>query len=128
MSSRLSPPPPTLEEEDGYARYAPAGPATLVQAADDMSAVVRYCREHGIGRLLADSRGLTGMAIPTLVDRFWLAEDWAAQARGQVIVALVAKPEYLHPRKFGIMVPNDLGLVSDAFTDAAEALDWLLRR
>jgi hypothetical protein len=128
MSHRLSPPPAHLELHDGYARYAPQGKVSLVQASDDMSAVIAYCREQRIGRLLADARGLDGIAAPTLVDRFWMAEDWAQQAGGQVIVALVARPDCIDPRKFGVMVANDLGLVSDVFAEEAEARAWLLQR
>ena len=76
--------------------------------------------------LLVDATGLVDLPVPTLVDRFLMVEDWAQEAKGIVVVALVASPEYIHPRKFGVRVALEFGLVCDVYASEAEALEWLL--
>ena len=75
--------------------------------------------------MFADVTGLVGVSVPSLVDRFLLIEDWAHEARGMVVVALVVHAEYIHPEKFGTRVARDLGLKMDIFSSEAEALEWL---
>ena len=115
-----------LEIGEDYARFAPRGNATLVEVAELVSEAVTFCRENRIERLLADVTGLLGFASPTLIDRFLLAEEWADAARGAVILALLLKPEHIHPRNFGLVVANDKGLVTETFTTQEEAHAWLM--
>jgi len=72
-----------------------------------------------------DGRGLTGIPIPSLVDRFLIAEEWAEEAKGMVIVALIVHAQYIHPEKFGVRVARDFGLMLDVFTAEQDALQWL---
>jgi hypothetical protein len=75
--------------------------------------------------LLVNATALTGIHIPTLVERFLIAEEWASLAHGMVIVAMVTPPEYIHPKKFGAKVAADFGLTLDVYTTEADALAWL---
>jgi hypothetical protein len=78
-----------------------------------------------VKKLLFNATGLLGVPVPTLVDRFLMAEEWAHQGRGAVAVALVVPAEYIHPKKFGVRVAADFGLVSDVYTSEPDALMWL---
>lgn len=110
---------------DGIGRFEPAGEYSLVDAVDLVSQAIAHCRDRGIDRLLVDVKGLTGIPIPTLVERFLMAEDWAHESSARVTVAMVASAEYIHPQKFGVKVAERFGLVCDVFTTAPEALAWL---
>ena len=78
-------------------------------------------------RLLVNATELTGVPIPSLVDRFLMIEEWAQEAQSMVVVALVVPAEYIHPQKFGIRVAADFGLVADVYTSETDALRWLAR-
>jgi hypothetical protein len=114
-----------LEIGAGIARFRPAGPSTLVSAVELIASVIAHCRENGIARLLVDTTALEGIAIPSLVDRFLMIEEWAREADGRVAVAVVARPEYMHPTKFGVQVATDMGMVFDVYATEAEATRWL---
>jgi|SRR5690242_2619482 len=105
--------------------YRPRGSYSLVEAVDLISAAIAHCRAQGAKSLLVDVTGLTGLPIPTLVDRFLMVEDWAQQAEGMVVVAMVAPLEYIHPQKFGVKVALHFGLICDVYTSEEEALKWL---
>ena len=54
-----------------------------------------------------------------------MVEEWAHEAKGMVFVALVARAEYIHPKKFGAVVAADFGLVANVYTSETDALKWL---
>lgn len=118
--------PVRLEIAGDFARFSPRGSVSLVEAVELITEAIAFCRVQAIRRLLVDSTGLTGFASPTLVDRFLMAQDWAQEAKGTVIVAMIAQAEHIHPRKFGVMVAADAGLVGDVFSSEREAVEWLL--
>ena len=66
-----------------------------------------------------------GYAIPNLSDRFFFISKWAETAAGRVALAIVAPPEVILQDKFGVTIATNRGLLSDVFTDEAEALEWL---
>lgn len=105
--------------------FHPHGECTLVEAVEAISAAVAYCRDRKVHKLLVVATDLFGISIPTLVDRFLLAEEWAGQADGMVAMALVVYPEYIHPNKFGVMVATDFGMLVDVHTTEVDALEWL---
>ena len=114
-----------LEVNEGIGQFRPRGESSLVQAVDLINTAIDYCREQGIGRLLVDAKGLVGVPIPSLVDRFLMVEEWAHQAKRMVVVVLVVHPEYIHPEKFGVKVAADFGLIADVYPSEADALKWL---
>ena len=117
--------PGPVEVVDGVARFRPRGVYSLVETVALISSAIASCRDRGITRLLIDGTGIAGVAIPSLVDRFLMVEEWAHQANGLVVVALVALPEYIHPEKFGVKVALDFGLVCDVHTSEEAARTWL---
>lgn len=114
-----------LEVREGMCQFRPAGESSLVEVVDLITEAVAFCRGRRIDKLLVAPNGLTGVSIPTLVDRFLMIEAWAQAARGMVVAAIVAHPEYIHPEKFGVKVAADFGLVVDVFTAEADAVKWL---
>ena len=115
-----------LEIRNGLCTYRPRGKHSLVEAVDLVSRAIAFCRDRGVNKLLIDVTGLIELPIPTLVDRFLMVEDWAQEAKGTVVVVMVAPPEYIHPRKFGVKVALHFGLICDVYTSEEDASKWLL--
>lgn len=101
------------------------GPSTLVDIVDFVRRHIDLCRSEHIGRLLVDVAGVSGVPIPTLVDRFVAAEEWAGASDGRVVVALVVDSAYIDPQRFGAKAARHLGLHSEPFTREADARAWL---
>jgi hypothetical protein len=118
--------PEHLEVREGFCHFSPRGESSLVEAVTLITSAFAYCRAHRKAKLLVDVTGLAGVAIPSLVDRFLMVEEWAFEGKGTVVAAMVAHAEYIHPQKFGVRVAADLGLVVDVFTSEEDALQWLL--
>ena len=118
--------PDRLENSTGLWTYRPRGRHSLVEAVALVSSAISYCRESGVTKLLVDVTDLTGLPIPTLVDRFLMVEEWAELANGMVVVALVAPTEHIHPDKFGVKVALHFGLICDVYTSVEDASKWLL--
>ena len=114
-----------VEASDGICWFRPHGDCSLIEAVDLIIRAIAYCRERSVNRLLVNVTGLTG-AIPSLVDRFLMIEEWAQEAKGMVLVVLVVHAEYIHPEKFGVRVAADFGLVADIYTSETDAFKWLL--
>lgn len=114
-----------LEISNGAGTYRPRGKHSLVEAVDLISRAIALCRDRNVNALLIDARGFLDLPMPTLVDRFLMVEDWAQESAGIVTVALVASPLHIHPRKFGVTVAQQFGLVGNVFAVEDEALAWL---
>ena len=117
-----------LTFEDEYWRYRPLGPFTLVDSVDLVTSAVAYCREGRQPRLLVDVTRIYGFPVPTLIDRFWMAQDWAQASGSEVTMAMVAHAHHIDPGKFGVRAARDAGLHCDVFTAHDEAIAWLLAR
>ncbi len=117
--------PQYLVVKGGMGEFHPHGECTLVEAVEAISGAVAYCRDQNVRKLLVVATDLYGVSIPTLVDRFLLAEEWAREANGMVAMALVIHAEYIHPNKFGVVVATDFGMLVDVLTTEADALEWL---
>ena len=117
--------PQRVEVSADIGRFRPRGECTLVEAVDLIGSAIAYCRGRRVDKLLIDVTGLVGVSIPSLVDRFLMVEEWASKANGMVAVSMVVHPEYIHPKKFGVKVAADLGLLADVHTTEEDAVKWL---
>ena len=115
-----------MEILEGYCRYRPRGEVSLVEAVGLVTRAIAFCRDQKIPKLLVDITELGQFSTPTLVDRYLMAEEWAQESRGAVTMALVARPEHIHPERFGVKVASDRGLRGNVFTSERDALEWLL--
>lgn len=114
------------EIADGMCALRPQGEASIVEFVDFVRAAIAYCRGQRLDKLLVNAIGIEGLPMPTMVDRFLAAEEWASEAEGMMVaVVLVAHAEYIHPKKFGVKVARELGLMLDVYTSEADALAWL---
>jgi hypothetical protein len=116
--------PEELEQRDGICFFRPRGEFTLSDAVDLVTRAIAYCRGRAVDRLLVDATGLEGVPVPSLVDRFLMAEEWAQEATGMVTVVMVIGPEYIHKEKFGVKVAAHFGLTVDVYTSEEAALRW----
>ena len=116
-----------VEESEGICRFRFRGDCDLVEATDLIRKALAHCRARNIPRLLVDGRSLTGLPIPSLIDRFLMVDEWAQEAGGVIVMVLVVQPQYIHPEKFGVKVAQDLGFRANVFPDEAEAFAWLSR-
>lgn len=115
----------SLEVSDGVRFFRPQGECSLIEAVDMVSRMIALCRAQGGNKLLVNANDLTGVSIPTLIDRFLMVEEWSQQATGTVIVVLVVPAKYIHPERFGIKVATHFGLMANVFAGEADALHWL---
>ncbi len=116
---------PLVIDDAGICTFRPAGDYSMVSIVDAINQAIRYCREAGFPRLLVDATLVTGVPVPSLVDRFLAIEDWAESARGVVAVAMVVHAEYIHPQRFGIKFARHIGLLADVAEQESEARAWL---
>ena len=111
---------------EGICQFRPRGECSLAETVDLINSAIAYCRDQRVAKLLVNGTGLVGVAVPSLVDRFLMVEEWAQRAKGMVVVVLVIQAEYIHPEKFGVKVAADFGLMADVYTSETDALKWLL--
>ena len=113
------------EFHDDVCQFRPCGKSSLVEAVDLISCAIRSCRNQEVAKLLVNTTALTGVSVPALSDRFLMIEEWAQEAQGMVMVALVVQPELIDPRKFGVKVAQHFGFAADIFTSEPDAVKWL---
>ena len=117
--------PKDFEAMEGHAVFRPTGQYSLHAAAQLITSAIAYSCEHNVRKLLIDITGLTGFEPPNLADRYFFFREWARAGEGRVYVAFVSGPEMIDPEKIGILIGENAGLRSDAFTSEKQALAWL---
>jgi hypothetical protein len=118
-------PPIDFENLDGYACFRAAGQVTFNEAVTVVSRAISQAADDGIKRLLVDTTGLRGFPHPTTAERYFMAEQWASNARG-LRLAVVARPDLIDPTRFGVMVARNRGLFANVFATEPEAIERLL--
>jgi hypothetical protein len=115
----------SVEISNGMCRFRFRGECNLLEATELVRKALAYCREQGVSKLFVDGTALTGVPIPSLIDRFLMVEEWAQEASGVIVMVLAVQPQHIDPRKFGVKVAQDLGFRANVFPDEAQALRWL---
>jgi hypothetical protein len=105
--------------------FRPGGSVSLAQAVEMVTAAIVFARAQGLSQLLVNATALVGFDSPSLSERYFLAEEWAYAADGTLHVALVVHPEMIDPKKFGVTVARNRGMVADVFAVEVEAVAWL---
>jgi hypothetical protein len=111
--------------EDGRGLYRPVGYVAFDEVVALVRAAIAATRRNQARDLLVDTTALTGFRSPGTFQRFLAAVAWADEAKGGVRLAIVAKEEMIHPRKFGVTVAANRGLIGNIFTTEAAARAWL---
>jgi hypothetical protein len=104
---------------DGVCTFRPLGKVSLVESVEMITSVIVRCRARNITKLLVDMTELFGIRSP-LAD----ASDGpglGAGRAGKLVIAVVALPEYIDPKKFGVQAAGDAGLKA-TFTSVADAV------
>lgn len=113
----------TIAGSRGY--FRPVGEVSLGAGVELVTQAILFTHSQNIRELLVNVTGLTGFDSPSIVDRFLFIKRWAHAAKGRIRVAMVARPEMIDQRKFGVTVAANRGLVADVFTTEEEAVGWL---
>ena len=111
--------------EKGRGVYRPAGSVSFDEAVALVRASIAAARRNQVRDLLVDTTALTGFPSPDTFQRFLAAVAWSDEAGGGVRLAMVARAEMIDPKKFGVTVAANRGLVSNIFTTEVEARAWL---
>src|SRR4051812_30193576 len=105
--------PPEFETVGDCAAYRPSGEFSLEQAIQLITGAISRAREQEVKRLLVVTLGLTGFSKPSVIDRYYLIQEWSKAAAMRVRVAVVTQPEMVDPRKFGVTVARNIGFDCD---------------
>jgi hypothetical protein len=111
--------------EAGRGLFRPAGYVAFEEVVAVVRAAIAAARRNHAQDLLVDTTALTGFRSPGTFQRFLAAVAWSDEAKGGVRLAMVAKEEMIHPRKFGVTVAAKRGLVSNIFSAEEAARAWL---
>jgi hypothetical protein len=115
-----------IEVLPDHARFAPEGEVSMAELVALVTEAIRFCREQKIPRLLVDLSRLTGFRPQQLQERYWAVREWAQEAAGAVVIAVVAPEVIVDPQRFGEVVAANVGLRAFISSDKTEALSWLL--
>jgi len=111
---------------EGHAVLRPTGTLKMAQVVDLVTDAIIYSRAKGTTRLLVVLTGATGLVPPRVTARYEFIREWARVSGGMVRMAVVTGPELADPRKFGVTVAANAGMIKNIFEDEAEALAWLM--
>lgn len=113
----------TVEQRDGYTAAIFHGPYSIAGFQRRAEAAAKAARDGTSGRLYVD---MTCFDVsPSITERYQLATHAVKMSTG-LKVAVRVTPTFMDPSKFGIVVANNRGLKTNAFTDEDEAVAWLL--
>ncbi len=78
-------------------------------------------------KLMGVVTALTGPKVPSLALRSSMTREWAGAAHGQVAVAIVCRPEFIDPHRFGVTMATNFGMRANVFESEEAARDWLMQ-
>lgn len=107
---------------DGIAVFRLSGNFRFGQVVDRMADAVECAAAQGRTRLLIDIADATGFEPPSLSDRHAMVRRLAEVSRGIVRGAMVVRPAFIDPHKFGVVAAANFGLVSNVFQREDDAI------
>ena len=116
-----------FEVVGGRGYFRPQGTVSYEECVRMTGAALRHAREQGLSEVVLNLTGLGGFAPPKLSDRYALISGWAGVLGGSARLAVVVRPEFVDPGKFGVNVAANRGLESDVFVSESAADAWLDR-
>ena len=117
---------PTAHED--YLRLECSGMFTVESAFAAYERAFALAAEAGRPAVLVDIRTLSGRE-PTMAERYqWAVRiaELQAEYKPRILVALVGNEPLVHPERFGEIVAARHGAMARTFTDATQALEWLV--
>lgn len=120
--------PSSFEVLGDIACFSVSGEQDFVDGVHQITDAILRTKAHGVGKLLVDITGITGVEPPSVEMRFWLMGEWAKAGRGSVRLALVTRREFMSEDRFGIAFGMNQGFISNLFETRESALAWLSGR
>ena len=114
-----------MEFRDGYAEFAPQFETSLDEAVELITNAIEHCYAAKQRKLLCNIIGLTGFEPPTVAERYWFVNEWAAAGHSHVILAMVAPERLIDPDKIGVTMARNAGMRANVFLTDEEAVEWL---
>ncbi len=119
--------PERLELREGYARHCLDPNASFDDRVAAVTHMIEYCRKAKIRRLLVNGLKHGELdVIPTVLDRYWAAQELGEASEWQVNVVFVLPPEYIDPERCGLMFMENARCRANVFATEQGALEWLM--
>ena len=115
---------PRIELLDGVPMLRLVRAASFDAGVDAVAAAIREAVSQAHPHLLVDAGGVA-FRPPELPDRLRMVRLWAQAADGRLRIALVVRPEFIDPERFGVVAASGFGLAGQVFEGVADALAWL---
>lgn len=119
---------PHFQIVDGRGYFRPTGSMSLREAVVLVEHAITSARDQGLKQLLIDATHVSGFSPPTIFEKYNFVTQWATAAAGKIHVAMVARPEWIDPQKFGVTVAVNRGFDGNVFVSEGEAIEWLDRK
>ena len=117
--------PKDVESVGTRAFYRPVAKVSFEQAVDLAVEAIRRARELGLSDMIVNTAGFTGFGPPSVFARYQMAAKFVQSAGTLLRLAIVARPEFFDPQKILILMMQNRGIDSEAFTNELDALKWL---
>jgi hypothetical protein len=114
-----------IDERARFALFTLAGPFAISNGVALIAQAIAAATARDIRGLVVDIRGIEGVESPGVGARHEFARVWAAAAGPRLHVAMVSRPEFIDPERFGMVAARNFGLVANIFETQAEAVYWL---
>ena len=101
-----------------------SGEVGFEQAIALVADAIRRAAASGERILLVDARTV-GFPAPSIAERHRFLRGWAEVSNGKVRIALIARPAFIDPDRFGVVAAANFGLVAEVFDCEIEACAWL---
>lgn len=125
MVGQSEPASPPVVCVDDIAVLRLEGTTTLARAVDRVESAIGEARQQRCGGLLVVLTALSGLGAPSIAARHQMSRRWAAAADGRLRMAMVIRPEFADPDRFGEISAANFGLVGKGFLVEDEAIAWL---
>jgi hypothetical protein len=94
------------------------------RAIDRVAQLIRDTVANGHPHLFLDVRA-AAFESPSIVDRMRMVRQWAEAADGRLRIVVVARPEFIDPERFGVVMALNFGLSVQVFEREEDAFAWL---
>ena len=115
---------PSQDGRDGFPVVRLSAEVGFEQAIALVGHAIGRAAANGQPFLLVDARSV-GFASPSIAERHRFMRAWADASNGKVRVALIARPTYIDPDRFGVVAAANFGLVAEVFDCEVAACAWL---
>jgi hypothetical protein len=105
--------------------FCVSGELDFVNGVGMITDAILHTKELGVAKLLVDITRISGVAPPSVENRYWLMGEWAKAGRGSVRAALVMRREFMSEDRFGVAFGMNMGFISNLFETREQALAWL---